>query len=92
VNYFGYEDDILLRPSEEWPKKHSGQPFMVKCLMGTGHHEFPSLRVLTIASAHSHGRLARSEEDRARTFCIIRDVDGQERVEETALPNWNRVF
>jgi lipoteichoic acid synthase len=40
VNHFGYEDDILLRPSEEWLKKHRDQPFMVKYLTGTGHHEY----------------------------------------------------
>jgi lipoteichoic acid synthase len=40
ANYFGYEDDIMLRPSEEWLKKHRDQPFMVKYLTGTGHHDY----------------------------------------------------
>ncbi len=39
-NYFGYEDDIMLGPSEEWLKKHKDEPFMVKYLTGTGHHEY----------------------------------------------------
>src|SRR3954452_10901652 len=40
ANYFGYEDDILLKPSEEWLKKHRDEPFMVKYLTGTGHHDY----------------------------------------------------
>jgi lipoteichoic acid synthase len=40
TNHFGYEDDILLRPSEEWLKKQRDQPFMVTYLMGTGHEEY----------------------------------------------------
>jgi len=39
-NYFGYEDDIMLGPSEEWLKRHKDEPFMVKYLTGTGHHEY----------------------------------------------------
>jgi hypothetical protein len=44
ANYFGYEDDILLKPSEEWLKKHRDQPFMVKYLTGTGHHDYQTPR------------------------------------------------
>ncbi len=40
ANYFGYEDDIMLRPSQEWLKKHGDRPFMVKYLTGTGHHDY----------------------------------------------------
>jgi phosphoglycerol transferase MdoB-like AlkP superfamily enzyme len=39
-NYFGYEDDIMLKPSEEWLKKHGNEPFVAKYLTGTGHHEY----------------------------------------------------
>jgi lipoteichoic acid synthase len=39
-NYFGYEDDIMLRPSKEWLRKQRAHPFMVKYLMGTGHHDY----------------------------------------------------
>jgi hypothetical protein len=28
-NYFGYEDDIMLRPSKEWLRKQRAHPFMV---------------------------------------------------------------
>ena len=40
TNYFGYEDDIMLRPSEEWLEKHKDEPFMIKYLTGTGHHDY----------------------------------------------------
>ncbi len=39
-NYFGYEDDIMLGPSEAWLKKHKDEAFLVKYLTGTGHHEY----------------------------------------------------
>jgi arylsulfatase A-like enzyme len=39
-NYFGYEDDIMLKPSEEWLKKHGNEPFVAKYLTGTGHHDY----------------------------------------------------
>jgi lipoteichoic acid synthase len=39
-NYFGYEDDIMLKPSEEWLKKHGDEPFVAKYLTGTGHHDY----------------------------------------------------
>jgi lipoteichoic acid synthase len=40
ANYFGYEDDIMLRPSREWLRKQRAHPFMVKYLTGTGHHDY----------------------------------------------------
>ena len=39
-NYFGYEDDIMLKPSEEWLKKHGDEPFVAKYLTGTAHHDY----------------------------------------------------
>ena len=39
-NYFGYEDDIMLKPSEEWLKEHGDRPFVATYLTGTGHHEY----------------------------------------------------
>jgi lipoteichoic acid synthase len=39
-NYFGYEDDIMLKPSEEWLEQHGDKPFVAKYLTGTGHHEY----------------------------------------------------
>jgi phosphoglycerol transferase MdoB-like AlkP superfamily enzyme len=44
-NYFGYEDDVLLNPSEEWLSKHRDQPFVAEYLTSTGHHDyFPPTR------------------------------------------------
>jgi lipoteichoic acid synthase len=44
-NYFGYEDDIMLKPSEEWLKKHGEKPFVAEYLTSTGHHDyFPPTR------------------------------------------------
>ncbi len=39
-NYFGYEDDIMLKPSEEWLKERGDEPFVAKYLTGTGHHDY----------------------------------------------------
>ncbi len=39
-NYFGYEDDVMLKPSEEWLKKHKDGPFLAHYLTGTGHHDY----------------------------------------------------
>ncbi len=40
ANYFGYEDDIMLSPSEEWLGKLRGEPFVAKYLTGTAHHDY----------------------------------------------------
>ncbi len=39
-NYFGYEDDIMLKPSEQWLEEHKDEPFVAKYLTGTGHHDY----------------------------------------------------
>jgi lipoteichoic acid synthase len=43
TNTFGYEDDIMLKPSEEWLTEHKDQPFMVEYLTGTGHYGYECL-------------------------------------------------
>jgi arylsulfatase A-like enzyme len=44
-NYFGYEDDVLLKPSEQWLRKHRDRPFVAEYLTSTGHHDyFPPTR------------------------------------------------
>ena len=43
TNYFGYEEDMMLGPSEEWLKDHGDQPFMAEYLLGTGHHDYQCL-------------------------------------------------
>lgn len=40
ANYFGYEDDIMLEPSEEWLKKTGDQPFLATYLTVTPHHDY----------------------------------------------------
>jgi glucan phosphoethanolaminetransferase (alkaline phosphatase superfamily) len=59
-NYFGYEDDIMLKPSEEWLKVHGDGPFVAKYLTGTGHHEYlPPAR---------YGLLNFAEDDRLNRY------------------------
>ena len=43
TNYFGYEDDMMLEPSEEWLKEHGNEPFVAEYLTGTGHHDYQCL-------------------------------------------------
>jgi arylsulfatase A-like enzyme len=43
TNYFGYEDDIMLEPSEEWLEVNGDEPFLVKYLTGTGHDDYKCL-------------------------------------------------
>jgi phosphoglycerol transferase MdoB-like AlkP superfamily enzyme len=43
TNYFGYEDDIMLKPSKEWLQQHKDKPFLAQYLMGTGHHDYQCL-------------------------------------------------
>jgi lipoteichoic acid synthase len=44
-NYFGCEDDVMLKPSEEWLRKRGEKPFVAEYLTSTGHHDyFPPTR------------------------------------------------
>ena len=40
TNYFGYEDDIMLAPSQEWLEENKDEPFVAEYLTGTGHHDY----------------------------------------------------
>jgi lipoteichoic acid synthase len=40
TNTFGYEDDIMLKPSEQWLKEHKDAPFMAEYFTGTGHYGY----------------------------------------------------
>ncbi len=42
-NYFGVEDDVMLKPSEEWLREHKDKPFLAEYLTGTGHHDYQCL-------------------------------------------------
>jgi lipoteichoic acid synthase len=43
TNYFGYEDDIMLGPSEDWLEEHDDEPFLAQYLTGTGHDDYQCL-------------------------------------------------
>ena len=43
TNYFGYEDDIMLKPSEQWLKEHQDESFLAQYLTGTGHDDYRCL-------------------------------------------------
>ncbi len=42
VNYFGYEDEVMLGPSEEWlgQRKQEDEPFLATYLTVTAHHDY----------------------------------------------------
>ena len=39
-SYFGYEDDIMLEPSEEWLRDHRDEPFLATYLTSAPHHDY----------------------------------------------------
>ena len=39
-SYFGYEDDIMLEPSEEWLRDHQDEPFLATYLTSAPHHDY----------------------------------------------------
>jgi lipoteichoic acid synthase len=43
TNYISYEDDIMLKPSEDWLRAHGDKPFMAQYLTGTGHDDYRCL-------------------------------------------------
>ena len=40
VNYFGYEDDVMLNPSRQWLTENRDQPFLASYLTVTAHHDY----------------------------------------------------
>jgi arylsulfatase A-like enzyme len=40
ANYFGYEDDIMLEPSEGWLEQNGDEPFLATYLTVTAHHDY----------------------------------------------------
>ena len=40
VNYFGYEDDIMLEPSRNWLLENGSEPFFTTYLTVTTHHDY----------------------------------------------------
>jgi lipoteichoic acid synthase len=43
TSHYGYEEDIMLKPSENWLEEHKGKPFMAEYLTNTGHDEYRCL-------------------------------------------------
>jgi len=43
TSHYGYEEDIMLQPSEEWLKERGGEPFVAEYLTNTGHDEYRCL-------------------------------------------------
>lgn len=40
TNSFGYEEDIMLRPSEGWLRAYGDKPFLAEYMTGTGHYGY----------------------------------------------------
>src|ERR671916_162179 len=43
TSHYGYEEDIMLQPSEGWLKEREGEPFVAEYLTNTGHDEYRCL-------------------------------------------------
>jgi glucan phosphoethanolaminetransferase (alkaline phosphatase superfamily) len=43
TNYMSYEDDIMLKPSEQWLEEHKDEPLLAQYLTGTGHDDYRCL-------------------------------------------------
>ena len=43
TSHYGYEEDIMLEPSEGWLKEREGEPFVAEYLTNTGHDEYRCL-------------------------------------------------
>jgi arylsulfatase A-like enzyme len=43
TSHYGYEEDIMLEPSEKWLKEHKDKPFVAEYLTNTGHDEYRCL-------------------------------------------------
>lgn len=40
VNYFGYEDDVMLGPTADWLAAHRDHPFLASYMTVTSHHDY----------------------------------------------------
>jgi lipoteichoic acid synthase len=69
-NYFGYEDDIMLKPSQDWLKEHDDEPFLAQYLTGTGHHDYQCL-----STRHGSEELAEDDELNRYLNCLrLQDI------------------
>lgn len=69
VNYFGYEDDILLNPIKKWTEAHRKAPFELSLLTVATHHNyvvpkgFPMLKLAKDPMLNNYLNLVRYEDD-----------------------------
>jgi lipoteichoic acid synthase len=70
TNYFGYEDDIMLKPSQDWLKEHDDEPFLAQYLTGTGHHDYQCL-----STRHGSEEFSENEELNRYLNCLrLQDI------------------
>src|SRR5215210_4271513 len=70
TNYFGYEDDIMLKPSQDWLKDHDDEPFLAQYLTGTGHHDYQCL-----STRHGSEEFSENEELNRYLNCLrLQDI------------------
>ena len=61
ANYFGYEDDAMLGPSEEWLRKNGDKPFFATYNTITPHHQY-------LAPSGRYGREEFAEDDQLNRY------------------------
>ncbi|MCA1719386.1 MAG: sulfatase-like hydrolase/transferase [Actinobacteria bacterium] len=61
ANYFGYEDDVMLEPSEEWLRKNGDKPFLATYETITPHHQY-------LAPSKRYGREEFTEDDTVNRY------------------------
>ncbi|MDQ3302228.1 MAG: sulfatase-like hydrolase/transferase, partial [Actinomycetota bacterium] len=61
ANYFGYEDDVMLAPSEEWLKEHKDEPFVATYETIVPHHQY-------LAPEKRYGREEFDEDDTVNRY------------------------
>ncbi len=61
ANYFGYEDDVMLEPSEEWLRENGDAPFLATYETITPHHQY-------LAPSKRYGREEFTEDDTVNRY------------------------
>ena len=70
TNTFGYEDDIMLKPSEEWLKVNGNEPFMAEYFTGTGHYGYEC-----VPNRYGYENFSQDEElDRYHNCLRLQDI------------------
>lgn len=61
ANYFGYEDDVMLKPSKEWLQANGDKPFIATYETITPHHQY-------LAPQKRYGRKDFAEDDQLNRY------------------------